>query len=41
MNEVGANVAVMYEVIGIKNRGHAAHITTYIGPAAGPDADKY
>ena len=33
VRQVDLNVAVMYEVIGIKNRGHPAHMTTYFGPA--------
>ena len=33
VRQVESNVAVMYEVIGITNRGHPAHMTTYFGPA--------
>ena len=29
---VRGNVAVMYEVIGVTNRGHPAHISVYFGP---------
>lgn len=33
------NIAVMREVIGVKNRGYPAHITVYFGPVAG--SEKY
>jgi len=32
---IGENIAVMYDVIGLQNRGRPAHITAYFGQPSG------
>lgn len=38
VRKVKDNVAVMYDVVGVSNRNHVAHLTVYFGPEKGSEA---